>query len=84
HLCRRHDVRLFKSTPVRFVCRCSRERVAGLLRSLGAEELRSILAEQDAVIVTCEFCSRPYRFDAIDVERVLSSGSGPPAPASMN
>jgi len=83
-LCGRHDVRLFKPTPVRFACRCSRERVAGLLRSLGAEELRSILAEQGAVTVTCEFCSRPYRFDAIDVERVLSSGTLPPSSESMN
>lgn len=80
----RHDVRLFSPTAVRFECRCSRERVTGLLRSLGAEELRSILAEQGAVTVTCEFCSRPYRFDAIDVERLLSSGAAPDAPASMN
>ena len=82
--CGRHDARLFSSTRVRFECRCSRERVAGLLRALGAEELRSILAEQGAVTVTCEFCSRPYRFDAIDVERLLSSGAAPEAPASMN
>jgi len=83
-LCGRHDVRLFSPLDVRFVCRCSRERVAGLLRALGAEELRSILAEQGAVTVTCEFCGRPYRFDAIDVQRVLSSGAAPDAPASMN
>jgi molecular chaperone Hsp33 len=83
-LCGRQDVRVFSPTAVRFVCRCSRERVAGLLRALGAEELRSILSEQGAVTVTCEFCSRPYRFDAIDVERLLSSGAAPPAPASMN
>jgi len=83
-LCGRHDVRLFSPTEVRFECRCSRERVTGLLRSLGAGELRSILAEEGAVTVTCEFCSRPYRFDAVDVERLLSSGVAPDAPASMN
>ncbi|HEX4050056.1 MAG TPA: Hsp33 family molecular chaperone HslO [Steroidobacteraceae bacterium] len=83
-LCGRHDVRLFSPTAVRFECRCNWERVTGLLRSLGAEELRSILAEQGAITVTCEFCSRPYRFDAIDVQRLLSSGAAPEAPASMN
>lgn len=83
-LCGRHDVRLFSPTEVRFECRCSRERVTGLLRSLGAEELRSILADEGAVTVTCEFCSRPYRFDAVDVARLLSSGAAPDAPASMN
>jgi molecular chaperone Hsp33 len=83
-ICGRHDVRLFSPAGVRFECRCSRERVTGLLRALGAEELRSILAEQGAVTVTCEFCGRPYRFDAIDVQRLLSSGAAPEAPASMN
>jgi molecular chaperone Hsp33 len=83
-LCGGHDVRLFSPTEVRFECRCSRERVTGLLRSLGSEELRSILAEEGAVTVTCEFCSRPYRFDAVDVERLLAGGTAPDAPASMN
>ena len=83
-LCGRHDARLFSPASVRFVCRCSPARVTGLLRALGSEELRSILVEQGAVTVTCEFCSRAYRFDAIDVERLLSSGTAPPAPASMN
>lgn len=80
----RHDVRLFSPIEARFECRCDRQRVAGLLRALGAEELGSILTEQGAVTVTCEFCGRPYGFDAIDVQRLLASGAPPEAPASMN
>jgi molecular chaperone Hsp33 len=38
-----------------------------MLSALGADELDSILAEQGAVTVTCEFCQRPWRFDAVDV-----------------
>ncbi|HEY4881858.1 MAG TPA: Hsp33 family molecular chaperone HslO, partial [Steroidobacteraceae bacterium] len=66
-VCAEHDCRLFQGSPVRFACRCSEGRVAGLLRSLGPDEMRSILAEQGAVTVTCEFCGRPFRFDSIDV-----------------
>jgi molecular chaperone Hsp33 len=58
--------------------------VAELLRSLGAEEVRSVLAEQGAVSVTCEFCQRPYRFDAVDVERLFAPGAVPAGPASIN
>jgi molecular chaperone Hsp33 len=83
-ICAEHDCRLFIGAPVRFACRCSEGRVAGLLRSLGAAELRSILAEQGAVTVTCEFCGRPYRFDAIDVERLFTEGANPEAPHSLN
>jgi molecular chaperone Hsp33 len=78
------DLRLFEPVPVRFECRCSPQRVAGLLRSLGADEVRSVLAEQGAVTVTCEFCQRPYRFDAVDVERLFAAGAMPDAPTSIN
>ena len=83
-VCAEHDCRLFQSSPVRFACRCSEGRVAGLLRSLGPAEMRSILAEQGAVTVTCEFCGRPYRFDSIDVERLFTEGANPEAPHSVN
>ena len=70
-----HDLRLFRGSPVRFECRCSQGRVAGLLRALGAEEVRGVLREQGAVTVTCEFCHRPYRFDATDVEALFQGSA---------
>ncbi|TLY88943.1 MAG: Hsp33 family molecular chaperone HslO, partial [Gammaproteobacteria bacterium] len=39
------DVRLFRGSPVRFECRCSQGRVAGLLRALGPEEVHGVLEE---------------------------------------
>lgn len=61
-----HDLRLFEAERVAFACRCDRERVRALLRGLGRAEIESILEEQGAVTVTCEFCRKPYRFDAVD------------------
>lgn len=66
------DVRLFEPAPVFFRCRCSRERVAGILTSLGQAEVRSIVAERGSVEVRCEFCNRAYRFDAVDTEHLFS------------
>jgi molecular chaperone Hsp33 len=70
-----HDLRLFDAESVHFACRCTRERVASLLRGLGQAEVDSILAEQGAVTVTCEFCQQPYSFDAVDAARLFLSGS---------
>ncbi|HYL70750.1 MAG TPA: Hsp33 family molecular chaperone HslO [Candidatus Dormibacteraeota bacterium] len=70
-----HDLRLFRGAPVQFQCRCSQGRVAGLLRALGADEVRGVLKEQGSVLVTCEFCHHPYRFDAADVEVLFSETS---------
>jgi molecular chaperone Hsp33 len=72
-----HDCRLFGATPVSFACRCSDERVAGLVRSLGVDEARAALAEQGALTVTCEFCGRSYQYDAVDVEQLFASEALP-------
>lgn len=55
----------------RFRCSCSRERVSAMLRSLGADEVESILAEQGQVDVTCEFCGQPHRFDPVDAAHIF-------------
>jgi molecular chaperone Hsp33 len=68
------DLRLFEPSPVYFRCRCSRERVAGMLQGLGEAETRSILAERGAVEVRCDFCNRAYVFDAVDVVQLFNSG----------
>jgi molecular chaperone Hsp33 len=77
------EVRVFSGHDVKFECRCSRERVANVLRSLGADEVRSVIAEQGACTVTCEFCQKPYKFDAIDVEQ-LFAGSAASGSNSIN
>ncbi len=73
-----HDLRLFRGAPIQFECRCNQGRVTNLLRALGPAEVRDVLQEQGAVTVTCEFCHRPYRFDAIDVEALFAE-AGPEA-----
>jgi molecular chaperone Hsp33 len=69
------EVRVFAGHDVKFECRCSRERVANVLRSLGVEEVRSVIAEQGTCTVTCEFCQKPYKFDAIDVEHLFDDAA---------
>jgi molecular chaperone Hsp33 len=64
-------------------CRCTRERVANVLRSLGVEEVRSVIAEQGACTVTCEFCQKPYKFDAIDTEQLFADAA-PQGSSSIN
>jgi molecular chaperone Hsp33 len=75
-----HDIRLLEGEPVRFACRCDRERVAAMLRGLGEQEVQSIVAEQGAVTVTCEFCFKPYRFDAVDAAGLFLPGTTPGNP----
>lgn len=64
--------RLEQLTP-RFACRCSRERVMGMLQSLGRTECDSVVAERGEVEVGCEFCGQQYRFDAVDVATLFTA-----------
>jgi molecular chaperone Hsp33 len=72
---RQHDVRVFAGEPVRFECRCTPDRVDAMLRGLGEEEVREVLQEQGAVTVTCDFCSRPYEYNAAAVEVLFAAPS---------
>jgi len=79
-----NGVRSFPPRQIRFSCRCSRTKVADILRMLGEEEIQGILAEQGAVETICEFCAKPYRFDAVDCLQVfktqlLSDATRPPS-----
>ena len=68
----------------RFACSCSRERVSGMLRSLGVDEVESILAEQGQVEVGCDFCGAHYRFDPVDAAQIFTHplASPPVAPSA--
>jgi len=55
-------VRVFHSIEVRDQCSCSREKVAGVLASFSADEIRQS-TEEGEISVTCEFCGTRYGFD---------------------
>ncbi len=62
--------------PVRFSCRCSRERVLGVLVALGWAELEDVLASEEQVTVTCEFCSKQYTIGRAELKETLAASSG--------
>jgi molecular chaperone Hsp33 len=80
--------RLFWQEPItrfeplmpRFACSCSRERVRNMLRSLGTDEIESIIAERGNVEVGCEFCGAQYVFDPVDAAQIFThQGHQPPS-----
>ncbi len=74
----------FEPLRPRFACKCSRERVGGMLRSLGAAEVQSIIEERGLVNVGCDFCGLQYRFDAVDAARLFAAQADqPPSSAGL-
>lgn len=61
------DIRLFDIQDIDFHCTCSRDRTAESIKTVGKEELLSILEAEPEIKVTCQFCNETYRFDQVDV-----------------
>lgn len=53
-------VRVFERKNLHHACRCSEDRIIGILRSLPDAEIAD-MASEGAVEVTCEFCSTVFR-----------------------
>jgi molecular chaperone Hsp33 len=70
-----HGVRSFDERPIKFGCRCSRIKVADMLKMLGEEEVNSILLEKDTVETNCDFCGQVYIFDAVDCKQIFASST---------
>jgi len=64
-------IRLFAARPVAHDCRCTPERLAGVVRMLGEDEVKSLLAEQGHVELKCEFCNRAFRYDDVQVDAIM-------------
>ena len=81
---RRFELLEGESAP-RFVCSCSRQRVGGMLKGLGREEIDGIVLEQGRVEIGCDFCGIKYHFDPVDVGELFTpSQDQPPGSAALN
>lgn len=72
----------FDPQDVRWFCPCTRERVGNMLKMLGQAEIESILSERENVEISCDFCGKPYVFDAIDCARLFIAGQSDTDPTS--
>ncbi len=65
-------IRQIAADELRFHCRCDRHRSAQVLRSIKKDEIEDIVNDEGYVEVNCEFCRSSYRFNAAEVEKILS------------
>lgn len=65
-------VRLFEPRSVCHHCPEDREKVEGMLLSLGQAEAMAILAEHGEILVKDDICNREYRFSQADVEALFT------------
>ncbi len=60
-------VRVFESQSLVDRCRCSRERIVGMIERFSEDERRHMIADDGTITVTCEFCSTHYHVAPTEV-----------------
>jgi molecular chaperone Hsp33 len=55
-------VRLFEPQVVEYQCSCSEEKCMNAISQIQATEIKSILAEQGSISITCDYCLTTYAF----------------------
>ncbi|GGC93478.1 Hsp33 family molecular chaperone [Chelatococcus reniformis] len=66
-------VRVFAAQEVHEACQCSRERIMSMLTRFSAQERSDMVGDDGRIGVTCEFCSRHYDLDPVEVEREVAA-----------
>lgn len=60
-------VRIERVIPLAARCRCSRDRIADVLKSFGRDELADMRDDSGRITVTCEFCTAAYHFEMQEI-----------------
>jgi len=66
-------MRVFRLHAVEYHCPYDEGKVTDMLRSLGRQEVESILAERGEVVIRNEMCNHEYRFDAAAIARLFAT-----------
>jgi len=57
---------VFEPQNTSFSCTCSREKVGNMLVMLGKAEVTEAITSLGKLDINCDFCGKPYSFDAVD------------------
>jgi molecular chaperone Hsp33 len=67
------EPRILSEEEVFYKCYCSKERAQRAIAALDGEEKSDILAKDEAIEITCQFCDAVYTFTPEELERIFDN-----------
>lgn len=58
-----------------YKCKCSRERIEGILSGLSIEDLTEMAKDEEGTNVKCHFCNKDYNFTPEEIEKIKKKKS---------
>lgn len=68
---------LYEPTAVNFHCVCSSSKTLSMLSLLEEKDLTDIVAQQEAVVVACDFCGKKYSHDIPTIQALIANKAHP-------
>lgn len=68
------ELEILDTIPTGFRCDCSKDRVSGVLASLGAKDLQGMIDDGESIEVKCQFCNSAYNFSVEELRAILKHG----------
>lgn len=75
------DVDIKETIPVKFQCRCSRQRLMDAIGSLDVHSLEE-LAQDEETEAHCQFCNNTYIYSKMEIEKLLEAKKAAQADAA--
>lgn len=66
------QVNIFDPQPVSYVCGCSADKCLSAISQIEPSEIKSILAEQGKISMTCDYCVTTYDFDELSLQSFIT------------
>ena len=66
------QVNIFDPQPVSYVCGCSADKCLSAIAQIEPSEIKSILAEQGKISMTCDYCVTTYDFDELSLQSFIT------------
>jgi len=65
------EIQFLETMPVRFQCKCSKDRIIRAIKGLGQEEIKSMIEEDHGAEATCHFCNEVYHVSEAELTELL-------------
>lgn len=65
------EIRFLDTMPIRYQCKCSKERIVRAIKGLGAEEIKAMMEEDHGAEATCHFCNEVYNVSEAELAELL-------------
>lgn len=73
HILGDFDLNILETSPTKFYCNCSKERIEKAIISIGKKEIKEMIDDNETIEVNCHFCSSSYNFTVDELKDLYKS-----------